>query len=515
MLQVWEKTTAEVLAAALDESSVATRQTQSCDFCVRASVTDKYSANLAAERFLLSQRDESWSGIRLHCDVHVLTTCQGKVFDLESEAISGVLNFTLSIVSAGLMGRWRARIAEDLEERIAVKVGQCSCPAALEFKQHCMNLFMARGHNIAERKVLLSALPNGDRREFDHIPIHLPPQVHGAPPARQELATALQPWLVKAFASHALKVYPKHRWAGADISLDELGTLMAVNGILHHAYMKFCMKCGLAPQPGAQVVLPTAPLEVGAAASLPGADVGEGAVDGAIVLATTGQGRQGADCAGEKSWEQQHARFRRRGLHFILRQAPLTMLMILRIVLEPLRWYLEQLLKLGGNAWETSQRAAAIASPTRGARRFRVTVAARGELEDVCISAIRQLLQGDHMWRHIPSASWTVNLRHRVFKLLSRSGASVHELLRQPHSCYPFRTFLILEDETCADGVLSEPACVLDQFSLEWRERFCEQGLTSKPALMCLRMAALLLHTDISGSECLHASLRRLLHGRV
>ena len=78
--------------------------------------------------------------------------------------LTGVLNLALSIVSAGLMRRWRQCIQEDISERLEVRVGALNSAGTRAYKKHCLDLFMSRGRNIAQRRALASLMPNSDWR---------------------------------------------------------------------------------------------------------------------------------------------------------------------------------------------------------------------------------------------------------------------------------------------------------------------------------------------------------------
>ena len=79
----------------------------------RLTTTDQASANFVAEAAIVSSRP-SWCSVHLSCDIHTASRCQTRTFDLVSDTITGMINFTLSITSPGLMRRWRQCIAEGL-----------------------------------------------------------------------------------------------------------------------------------------------------------------------------------------------------------------------------------------------------------------------------------------------------------------------------------------------------------------------------------------------------------------
>ena len=532
-LQILERTTAEVLSAALAQTSGVSRHIDDIDFKlrVRACTTDKYSANMAAEKQLVKSRGSTWTNVHFTCDVHTLSVSMGKTFAFAfaEEQIVGLIHAVLSIVSAGYMRRWRKCIQADIEERVDIRIGHPS-PEDTAWRQHVLELFMGRGRNVAERRCLLARLPNGDWRESKCIPVIVPPHPDGLQPNRRRTVAFLQRFLVKALASHQLTVYPRHRWTGADISIDELAIGIAVNQIFVHSYRRFCMSFGPTATPhlansSAAVAQPPVLPELGLDAPTGHEGrAGEGQEGGADSLAFAQHDLHDDlqavdDATGDTDWAQRHARFRSKGLLFMESQ-PLAMLMALRRVLEPLRKYQARLFHLSSHRWERQQQARDLAGapgPQRrhGGRRYRAEVVASGEFEEQCLAELRALLCEEAPWQHIPLAAWTLNFRHQLFKLISRASCAIEELLRHPHTCYPYRAFVLLADPSFSEVLADEPACLLDQFTLEWRERFREAGLSSPEALNSLRLAALLIFPDIASIECLHASVRRFLAGKV
>ena len=66
----------------------------------------------------------------------------------------------------------------------------------------------------------------------------------------------------------------------------------------------------------------------------------------------------------------------------------------------------------------------------------------------------------------------TVKVRALSFKLLSRQGACVHELVAKAHKRYPYRMFLLLQHPEEALTMVNDPACLLDPWSLKVKEQY-------------------------------------------
>ena len=121
------------------------------------------------------------------------------------------------------------------------------------------------------------------------------------------------------------------------------------------------------------------------------------------------------------------------------------------------------------------------------------------------------LLRSTTAWAFLPLASSTLAFKSLAFRLLSRMGSCVQFMLKLPHSRFPFRLFLLLEDPSLSEVFACAKPCELDDFSKGFLETFREKGLFHPDALMALWCAALMMKVDISEIEARHASLRRLL----
>jgi hypothetical protein len=214
-------------------------------------------------------------------------------------------------------------------------------------------------------------------------------------------------------------------------------------------------------------------------------------------------------------WQAMNRQYRRGGFEFVTRAA-LGEVMILRTCLEPFRIIMSMHFKLSAEKWEIQQRAldakviegnASVEEP----RQFRAVIAATGELEDSFHEMTRSRLFEASHWQHLPTPDRTVNLQHLCFRILSRMGCSIHQLLTLPHSQYPVKMFLLLADSSLAELVTEEPDCLLDDFSRKFCAHFKEKGLDHPDALMALKVAGMMWRLDIADVESRHAALRRLL----
>ena len=205
------------------------------------------------------------------------------------------------------------------------------------------------------------------------------------------------------------------------------------------------------------------------------------------------------------------------GFQFV-KSSPLGMTILVRRCLEPFRRLVASLLHMGSASWEDEQRANSCAqaepeSAGKG-RRYRVLVSATQDLEQRFFAEVVALQSNEQCLQLLPFAQRTARFARLTFRMLSRMGCCVEQLLALPHSQYPFRLFLLLEDPDLAEVFLAElegGQCAFDEFSLAFCQLFQEAGLGCADALAILRALAALLKVEITDIESKHAALRRFL----
>jgi hypothetical protein len=211
---------------------------------------------------------------------------------------------------------------------------------------------------------------------------------------------------------------------------------------------------------------------------------------------------------------EDNTRFRSKGKEFIA-AAPLQMLVVTRMVMEPLRQLLDAKLYIGSKRFELHQQAAATeANGEWPHREFALSYAAKNILENKFFSTLSQL-SDVRLWKSITNV--TERLQACAFKLISRAGCMVEYLLRYPHTLSPFDSFLLLHDPTLGPTLAAkatEAECMLHPSVLSLTRTYGE-NLGNLDSRMHIYMLMLMSHTDISHLESLHALIRRMLKSRL
>ena len=511
-LQLLERCTTKCMLSAQMALSAATPYCALFRHRLRLSTTDRHASNLACER-VLSQNmgDSSFSLIHQTCDVHVVSRIHTRVFSMVQEHITGLLRHSLSLSVSANMNLFRRAIRLEIHRRGGVKLIQGQPPlSAQQYRANCLRLFASRGRNVIARRLLLMLLPNGNWQN-SQVQMYVPSDCD----LSQEKAVAMvSNGLVTALAGHMFELYPRHRWCGADLAVDRCGLLECVHGLGSGAYARYMELLneqsagdGVAADDGDPGALPLLPLLDG--------DPGRGddqhrEADGQAPSAEQEESQKGAAA---------NAKHRRVASAW-WRSQPLPYLFAMRIIMEPLRQMMSTHLDLGGDEWahrQCRQAAAGDASENPHHRRFRACIAASLEVEKACLEQVGVLLSSARPWSLLPSSAHTVLHRCLVFRMLSRIGCCVEELLMKEHRGMPTRLFQLIDGDGATAEFATElrattPDCLRDAWCRQFMNSYAD--MLSPDAKAVLTLQGSLLKYDIAQIECRHAALRRWLMAR-
>ena len=125
---------------------------------------------------------------------------------------------------------------------------------------------------------------------------------------------------------------------------------------------------------------------------------------------------------------------------------------ITRKLLHPLQTLQEFKMKRSGMKWELRQqakvaRACNAGQDPRGCREYRAELAAESVAETACMDSLRTMLTDPHEWDMLldnEAGAMTVHGRSLAFRMITRAGGSLEQLLMHPHRGYPFKFFAYL-----------------------------------------------------------------------
>ena len=177
---------------------------------------------------------------------------------------------------------------------------------------------------------------------------------------------------------------------------------------------------------------------------------------------------------------------------------PLADLMTCRLVMEPLRELMKQPLDMSGTRWEDQQLHQAVADDI-----------CRHKLPAlVALQAVRLLLT-EALWSELPTPCLHVAHRCLIFRMVSRIGCCVEQMLRAQHRWLPIALFRLLRTpaEATAKVLTATPECSRDSRSAHfWKEH---PDLCADEALAALTAVAVLCKVGIAQIECHHAAVQQ------
>ena len=525
-LQVMEITTAEVLKECLLRNSGASVWSNNFKFKCRSVCADKAGSNAKAERSIAADRGDSWATLLCPCDIHITSTVHEKSFQgLLPNHISGLIHSALSLRHGAAMTIFRSCMRQEVRARLKIMHGRPPA-AAIKYKERVFDLFFTSGGNALVKQVLLAGLPNGDWRNREHVEYYVTP----GPNAIQDpehIARLLEGSLCWILCESKPALWPRHRWCGADLSLDTIGRMEIVHGLLSATYKRVVGTYANAKVSGT-AVSSTGVVYLG---HMMDDDVGVlpicddiGDMEEAVPDQPMGAAAAAADDAPDAkvqastddSWAAINAKDRKLTLQW-LEQGPLACMMLMRQAMEPLRVLFHSQFAKAGVEWELHQRAEAARALARGgsdlvAREFRVLVAAEGKLENKLFEQLAQLFLDEGIWEVIPQGDLTVSFTCKAFRLLSRLGCAVEQLLAHPHRQFPICLFKLLRHPELAADFIGVSKCQKDAWTQSVEDAYPSLG--GEEFMHILVAHANIQWTDISGVEARHASIRRQLMTR-
>eukprot|EP00971_Amphidinium_carterae_P019674 387744-Amphidinium_carterae.1 len=511
-----ERTTSEVMKESINRHSNISPFCEQFALQTRVHCTDKAASNLKTERSIVHDRLGQWWSLGTTCSLHSCSTAHTRTFQfLLAEDISGMIRTALCLQNGAAMSCFRKCLRLEIKERLVVTTGAISAEAQ-QYKDLCLSVFASHASLQDDlQRQILRKLPTGDWRDEVRIQyVELPGKPYRS---KEHMSKFLESGLTWVMAGCKPKLYPRHRWTGADICIDQLGKVEMVHKLLSKAFKRFVLSfakpslltTGCIPenfQAGSVALDDTVDLS--------GCD--EAIVHEPLDVVTfeavsqknekvSFQTQENENTTSEKS-AAEHAKDRQMALNWI-DSRPWSTLVALRLALGPLT----------NEAFELQQRSVQAQSMLKGekgcCRDFMVTVAAELTYEKQYFIDLHTVFSNRDVWQIVDKDRVSVAFRAQLFKLLARQGSLVQQLLVAVQKCYPYRMFLLLNRPDMRDEILADAPCLLDPWSTEVKRLHPTLDSEEFLALLCLH--ACTISTNIAPLEAKHASIRRLLHQRV
>ena len=510
-LQVLERTTGENIFQALLENLKLSESAGHFPLRVRGSCTDQAGSNLLAEAGVVKSLGPDWCSMHTGCNAHKAATCHSKTFELVAGHVAGLVHFSLALSTANMMGKFREALATVVRQRLVVMRG--SPPrAAVAFQAFALQLFGQSGTKVVTKNYLLKTWLNGHWANRDRVELYVPP---GTEVSEDFLAAQVTKALLLATTSRAFKTYPRHRWTGCHEATDQVGLLDIIHGVGTAAFQVLLTGAAV-PQPPPPPQPEAAAGEADQHGDRPAAMPVPIAADDLVLLQTGDEDAlPQAGGEGPSDWAAKNARSQKMALQW-LGDHPLPSLIMLRLVMQPLAELLFEYIKRSGQTWRDHRRASQtqelVGGPAVGEGQTSPFMAyVKLQSEEAFLAKFKGLLSSN-TWSFIPQEAWSLAFQTLGFRLLSRAGALVHQLLVVPSKQCPYATFQVLVDEEIARSKLQQvPPCMQDSFTRQFLQKFSMSEPLSADARVCLETLAEHSSVDIVGVEWGHSRIQRLV----
>ena len=473
---------------------------------VRGACTDSGSNVLRAESLFHESRP-GWLQLHFPCKLHKIATGHEKTFSMMDDFISKLINTSLSLQSS--VHLFRRALRDSIFERSALRRGVPDVEAVARRRTILQWLLPGSDRQSKRQAVTVDALANGDWSRADRVE-HYVGEFHVA--EEEECLRKFARKRASVLLPHAPRTYPRSRWNGALPSVADIAIMVCCHGLFGDAYRRWCKqldKGDTAPH-AAEAGDPIVPIPPPLAVEDGRPDELEAPDQDSAEHNAAPSADGGPDAS---SWRQRVAKARVFGMSFV-NASPEGHLLMMAFVLNPLQALRNRQFELAGRRWDRQQelrvaRAAAAGRPAIGSRDYRVLISATCTTEKKFFNELLALMAPTDCWRTLPNASQTVTMRSLAFRLLSRAGAVVHELLVVPQRGFPWRLFELLRDPGLAVNMSTTPICQLDRFSYDFVREFPELGASH--VVPILHSLAVEFASDTGEIETLHASIRRRL----
>ncbi|CAK9031890.1 unnamed protein product, partial [Durusdinium trenchii] len=474
--------------------------------------TDDLSANTAAERLLSEREKELYPGVdfgKLHlpCEVHKCHGIAKSMFQLLPDFTSGLIKAALALRS-GHMRQLRLIVKDLIRDKLRIYRATPSFTGSdsSAFRDHMMKVFFSTCTSAEKASVV--SLFNGDWSdpEIQHVCL-------GCCSSREHTIHKMETLALPVFLWRGPRVFPRHKWVGADDSLDWFGRLLALHSLLPEVMRRlFGPRAHGRPSQAGDTAEPESALlesiEHEAFSALAAYDASQGPTH---------------DAEAEDDYRVIFKRWRQQAYDWACNYKDLQGdLLFSRLALAPQCELMNKQLFLASGKWDEQQFAH---EAEHGSRMFRVLETHQNVAVSKAIEQVISIAKQD-FFSNVPCELWTMRHSHQLFRLLMRVGASAHHYLYQRHKRYPYKLFALLQEDgeavkQAGQDILrdfQQHPCTLCAFSMWFLKHDNRSSsldaLISRRSLLELASIATECAVDICHTECQHASNRRLVEGK-
>ena len=446
-------------------------------FSLRHTCTDKYAANISAERGL----SEIWSKqplVHLFCDIHKLYNATKSSMSVADADASGLLALTLGWSESGSVATFRQALCKIFSRKLVVYYsGEAPIDVprskAAKYKEDLFNLFLpltgvspARAKQHEVRRFVIQRLMNGHLYRTDEVQHYC--KYNCCENAEATLRT-FAVWCCWALVPCQAPVFPRSRWTRWDAANDWAGLIEGCHGLLSQLIAEVTgaptsenIETSAFTEPEPQKMVEDGEMnrdEWDALFAVSFDQQLSAPVPAPAPRASESGPVQQEEPVGDEpeDWAKKKQQSKKKAALW-LQSRPFHRLAIIKPVAALLLSLMYKFLQLGGPSFEKKQQVK-VASGKQQEKSFPVLEALRGKDVEKTLNGMLGLLYAQP--EGIVPEAYTAKLKSQKFRMVSAGMTSIHILLRLPRSTCPFLVFAALEDGG-AKRLLDVPSCMHD-----------------------------------------------------
>ncbi|CAE7899918.1 unnamed protein product [Symbiodinium necroappetens] len=473
------------------------------------SCTDRHSSNLSVEK-KLQEEHESWTFAQSHCTMHKAADAQSRQFELSSAHVSGMLSASISMQAAGTHGQLKAILNQIFEERLVVLHGN------LQLREHRHSLYelllpLSGPEKLrhAKQRCILDALFNGNVQDQGRI-IHMTTNPSCNRDTMLLLFCSFGAWGL--LGGSAAPFFNRSKWLGGEVAVSWHALLANTHGLHQELFQRWSAVAK--PTPSCHVTPGSSSAGWSAVASrIVASSILDGPADAAAAAAATaaaaaavpvteetdevfdgvaGMGAaadEGAKDATTLDWGAWNRANKRKAIVWSLCN-PGTVLLVMRVSMQPVINLLHALFRLSADKFQKDQLLASVRGEDR---KFRLTELFFGELLPEFHRDMNTAYQS--AMKALPFQGMTTAIRGLATRMLTRAYASLHQTLFCNRASSLVMLFKVLvsgsEKDAAALAFANLKECLLDDISKSFRSCFADpEAVASEEASAMLECIA-------------------------